>query len=163
GIPALSARDMAYFKDMLETAATEIVEFSRTAEEQEQRISELSRELSGRYQFANIIGKAAPMQRLFALLEKVVDSESTVLIAGDAGEASARHPGGNLHPGRRYAAAGRRCSDHRRDQPRPQVDGGAARIPRRPLLPPERPQHRGPALALTARGPAGPRRSLPAQ
>src|SRR5439155_8795071 len=46
---------------------------------------ELSRELSGRYRFGDIVGKAPAMQRLFALLEKVVDSESTVLITGENG------------------------------------------------------------------------------
>jgi transcriptional regulator with PAS, ATPase and Fis domain len=84
-VPALSARDMAYFKDLLETTATEIVEFSRTVAEKEKRIEQLSAALGGRYQFGNIVGKSAAMQRLFSLLEKIVDSESTVLITGENG------------------------------------------------------------------------------
>ncbi len=85
GIPSLSAQDMGYFKDLLETTVEEIVEFSRTIDQKEARIAQLSRELGGRYQFGNIVGKSAAMQRLFAVLEKVVDSESTVLVTGENG------------------------------------------------------------------------------
>ena len=44
-VPSLSARDMDYFKDLLETTVAEIVEFSRTVEQKEARIAQLSREL----------------------------------------------------------------------------------------------------------------------
>ncbi len=87
-IPSLPARDMSYFKDLLETTVAEIVEFSRTVDQKEQkeaRIAQLSRELGGRYQFANIVGKSPAMQRLFGVLEKVVDSDATVLITGENG------------------------------------------------------------------------------
>ena len=85
GIPSLPARDMSYFKDLLETTVAEIVEFSRTIDQKEARIVQLSRELGGRYQFANIVGKSPAMQRLFGLLEKVVESEATVLVTGENG------------------------------------------------------------------------------
>ncbi len=84
-VPSLSARDMDYFKDLLETTVAEIVEFSREVESKEARIAQLSRELGGRYQFANIVGKSPAMQKLFQLLEKVVESESTVLVTGENG------------------------------------------------------------------------------
>ncbi len=84
-VPSLSAKDMDYFKDLLETTVEEIVEFSRTVDQKEARIAQLNRELGGRYQFANIVGKSVAMQRLFAILEKVVDSESTVLVTGENG------------------------------------------------------------------------------
>ena len=84
-VPSLSATDMDYFKDLLETTVEEIVEFSRTVEQKEARIAQLARELGGRYQFGNIVGKSPAMQRLFAVLEKVVESESTVLVTGENG------------------------------------------------------------------------------
>ncbi len=84
-VPSLSARDMDYFQDLLETTVEEIVEFSRTVESKEARIAQLNRELGGRYQFGNIVGKSPAMQRLFGVLEKVVDSESTVLVTGENG------------------------------------------------------------------------------
>jgi two-component system, NtrC family, response regulator len=45
----------------------------------------LTRELQDRYQFGNIIGKSAPMQRIYQLIEKVSPSKATILITGDSG------------------------------------------------------------------------------
>ena len=84
-VPSLSVESMDCFQDLLETTVGEIVEVSQAASRQEARIAQLSRELGGRYQFANIIGKSQAMQRLFSVLEKVVDSESTVLVTGENG------------------------------------------------------------------------------
>jgi two-component system NtrC family response regulator len=45
----------------------------------------LSQELQERYQFGNIIGKSAPMQRIYQLIEKVAPSRATILITGESG------------------------------------------------------------------------------
>jgi two-component system, NtrC family, response regulator len=45
----------------------------------------LTRELETRYQFGNIIGKSASMQRIFQLIEKVAPSKATVLVTGESG------------------------------------------------------------------------------
>lgn len=45
----------------------------------------LTRELQDRYQFSNIIGKSAPMQRVYELIEKVAPAKATVLITGESG------------------------------------------------------------------------------
>jgi two-component system response regulator PilR (NtrC family) len=45
----------------------------------------LRRELAQRYTFSNIIGKSAKMQAIFALVERVARTGSTVLIAGESG------------------------------------------------------------------------------
>ena len=45
----------------------------------------LTRELQERYQFGNIIGKSAPMQRIYQLVEKVAPAKATVLITGESG------------------------------------------------------------------------------
>jgi two-component system, NtrC family, response regulator len=45
----------------------------------------LTRELQDRYQFGSIIGKSAPMQRIYQLVEKVAPSRATVLITGESG------------------------------------------------------------------------------
>jgi two-component system, NtrC family, response regulator len=45
----------------------------------------LTRELQERYQFGHIIGKSAPMQRIYQLIEKVAPSKATVLITGESG------------------------------------------------------------------------------
>ena len=46
---------------------------------------ELRKELAAKYSFADIIGRSPEMQRLFAILPRVADSDSTVLITGPSG------------------------------------------------------------------------------
>ncbi len=48
-------------------------------------VDELKRELKDKYQFKNIIGQSGPMQEVFRAMEKVVDSNVTVLITGESG------------------------------------------------------------------------------
>jgi len=45
----------------------------------------LRRELEQKYTFANIIGKSRPMQEVFALVERVARTSSTVLVHGESG------------------------------------------------------------------------------
>ena len=45
----------------------------------------LRSELQERYSFDNIVGKSEPMQRVFALVEQVAPSRSTVLVTGESG------------------------------------------------------------------------------
>lgn len=45
----------------------------------------LRKELAGRYRFGNIIGRSARMQRIFATVEKISKTSSTVLIQGESG------------------------------------------------------------------------------
>ena len=47
--------------------------------------TQLKRELKERYEFSNIVGKSAPMQKVFQYISKVADSNATVLILGESG------------------------------------------------------------------------------
>lgn len=47
--------------------------------------AQLRREVRGRYQFEEIRGKSPALQRVLALVEKVVDSDTTVLVTGETG------------------------------------------------------------------------------
>jgi PAS domain S-box-containing protein len=48
-------------------------------------VEELRAEIAGRYTFADILSKNREMQRLFAMLPQVAESDSTVLIEGESG------------------------------------------------------------------------------
>jgi len=48
-------------------------------------VDELKRELKDRYQFKNIIGQSGVMQEVFRAMEKVVNSNVTVVIHGESG------------------------------------------------------------------------------
>jgi len=45
----------------------------------------LKQQLKGKYTFDNIIGRSARIQDMFKMMEKVLETESTVLIRGDSG------------------------------------------------------------------------------
>src|SRR2546428_708878 len=51
----------------------------------DETIQTLSSELSEKYKSENIIGKSGPMLEIFRLLEKVCNSDSTVLVNGESG------------------------------------------------------------------------------
>src|SRR5207253_5980016 len=63
----------------------ELAAYQNAVAERERNSQALRRELTGRYRFADIVGKSAPMQRLYALLDKLVGSDITVLITGENG------------------------------------------------------------------------------
>ena len=46
---------------------------------------ELRAQLGKRYEFASIIGRSAPMQEIFATIERVAPTRATVLVAGESG------------------------------------------------------------------------------
>ena len=48
-------------------------------------VEELRKELTGRYTFFDMVSKSKEMHRLFALLEQVAESDSTVLLQGESG------------------------------------------------------------------------------
>lgn len=45
----------------------------------------LKKELKSKYHFPGIIGSSAEMQKVYALIEKIADTDSTVLITGESG------------------------------------------------------------------------------
>ncbi|MFW6132446.1 MAG: sigma-54 interaction domain-containing protein [Planctomycetota bacterium] len=49
------------------------------------QVEQLQKELQARYTFEDIVGRSAPMMRLFDVLPQVAESSSTVLIAGPSG------------------------------------------------------------------------------
>ena len=64
-----------------------LIVLSRVVEEKQlrQELVSMREELAGRYSFANIIGKSAPMQQVFDLISRVATSAATVLIRGGSG------------------------------------------------------------------------------
>jgi len=53
--------------------------------ELENEVSQLREQLGEGFRFRNIIGKSPGMQKIFSTLEKVIDTDSTVLIIGESG------------------------------------------------------------------------------
>ena len=52
---------------------------------EQEKVEKLKGELGIRYKFDKMIGKSGKMQKLYSLLDRVCDSEATVLIRGENG------------------------------------------------------------------------------
>jgi len=84
-LPVLSAKDVEYLTQLINLVVDEILVTQKTLSDERKKVDELSKELGVRYGFDQMIGKAAPMQTLYRLLERVCDSDSTVLVHGENG------------------------------------------------------------------------------
>src|SRR5205085_9457360 len=84
-IQRIGEREVPLLADLMDTTVEEIAAYQNAVLHQERRIQDLQDELGGRYRFADIIGKSEPMRRLYALLDKLVASDVTVLIHGENG------------------------------------------------------------------------------
>src|SRR5262249_22444211 len=80
---APSRRDDGFLAELIELSAEEMVTFS--TEMQRERRAAGGRELATRYAYEGIVGRSRGMQELYHLLDKVIDSDSTVLIQGENG------------------------------------------------------------------------------
>ncbi len=85
-LPVLGDDNLEKLADLLEYGASEIAAYeAERARKEERDIQALSRGSGEHYRFEDIIGRSGPMQEIFKLLEKVSNSEATVLINGESG------------------------------------------------------------------------------
>jgi transcriptional regulator with GAF, ATPase, and Fis domain len=80
-----SGLQVEQLRDLLRLGADEIQDYHAELKRRERELSLMSQELSGRHRFENIVGNSRAMQNVFRLLEKIIESESTVLIQGESG------------------------------------------------------------------------------
>ncbi|MBI3183822.1 MAG: sigma 54-interacting transcriptional regulator [Myxococcales bacterium] len=84
-IPLMAQAEVDKLTDLLEFAVNEIANYEAEMTKKDETIQSLSSELKDRYKFENIVGKSGPMLEVFRLLEKVCNSDSTVLVNGESG------------------------------------------------------------------------------
>lgn len=78
-------RELEYVKELTELMAEEMVSFHTEISKRESHIHELSSQVGEKYRYHAMIGKSKKMQQIYALLEKISNSESSVLIQGENG------------------------------------------------------------------------------
>jgi two-component system response regulator HupR/HoxA len=81
----LSAEGETFLKDLLELVVREILVYRGEVARKERRLDRLAQELAERFSYGNIIGKSPPMRELYRLLDKVSNTESTILVTGENG------------------------------------------------------------------------------
>ncbi|SMF69973.1 sigma-54 interaction domain-containing protein [Pseudobacteriovorax antillogorgiicola] len=84
-LPVLSEKELRYLTELITLVVDEILVMHKFLDDEKSRVSELSKELGVRYGFDRMIGKSLPMQELYRLLERICDSDATVLIQGSNG------------------------------------------------------------------------------
>jgi transcriptional regulator with PAS, ATPase and Fis domain len=84
-IPLMGVSEVEKISDLLEFGVNEIANYEAELNKKDATIQSLSSELTDRYKFENIVGKSGSMLEVFRLLEKVCNSDSTVLINGESG------------------------------------------------------------------------------
>ena len=84
-IPQMSEEEIDQLCDLLEFGADEIQNYHGELKRREKELTSITQELGERYRFENIVGTSRSMQQVFRLLEKIIESESTVLIHGESG------------------------------------------------------------------------------
>ncbi len=84
-VPVMDASETGKLSDLLEFAVNEIASYEAELSRKDETIHTLSNELSDRYRFEKIIGRSSAMTEVFKLMEKVANSDSTVLINGESG------------------------------------------------------------------------------
>ncbi|MFZ5468451.1 MAG: sigma 54-interacting transcriptional regulator [Myxococcota bacterium] len=84
-LPLMNPPEVEKLSDLLEFGVNEIANYEAELSKKDETIQTLSSELSDRYKFENIVGKSGPMLEVFRLLEKVSNSDSTILVNGESG------------------------------------------------------------------------------
>ncbi|MBL7716057.1 MAG: sigma 54-interacting transcriptional regulator [Bdellovibrionales bacterium] len=84
-LKVLSGGERKYFYELVDLVAQEIVTFHTEISKREERITALNTELGHRYRYDQMIGKSKPMQELYGMLDKIKNSDSTVLVQGENG------------------------------------------------------------------------------
>jgi len=82
-VPIVTREKLEVFKGLLETMVEEMVSYQREITKGETFSS--PPEMERRFDFSSIVGKSPPLLKIFATLEKIIPSDSTVLLLGESG------------------------------------------------------------------------------
>ena len=84
-VKVLERDEMPYFSELSDLVSQEISTLHKEITLREDRIQELNSQLGIRYKYDSMIGKSKPMQDVYSLLDKIKNSESTVMVQGENG------------------------------------------------------------------------------
>ncbi|MEK6584204.1 MAG: sigma 54-interacting transcriptional regulator [Nitrospirota bacterium] len=82
-VPVVNSEKLEVFKGLLQTMVEEMVSYQReiTKEEHPSPFTEMM----NKFDFSSVVGKSAPLLKIFGTLEKIIPSDSTVLLLGESG------------------------------------------------------------------------------
>ncbi len=82
-VPVITTEKLEVFKGLLQTMVEEMVSYQReiTKEEPPNMLTEMQK----KFDFSSVVGKSVPLLKIFGTLEKIIPSDSTVLLLGESG------------------------------------------------------------------------------
>jgi len=83
--PWLSREDVSFVVELLQAATEEIAVYYGDTLRKQRKHSAIESPFATRYSYDAIIGRSKPMHDLYSLLDRIVQSDSTVLIQGENG------------------------------------------------------------------------------
>ncbi len=84
-LPRVDEMSLQYLCELIASVVREVAMYHRELLEKDRSIAKLTEELHGKYAFGAIIGASRPMRDMLSMLEKVCNSDSTVLVQGENG------------------------------------------------------------------------------
>lgn len=84
-LPTMSKKEVEYLTELVDVVIEEVLTLRKTLSESGERLEALSQELSEKWDFGKMVGRSAPMIRLFKLLGRVCESDATILVTGENG------------------------------------------------------------------------------
>lgn len=84
-IPVLTMKEVGYLQELIQMVVGEIILTQASLSDEQKLVEKLRGDLGTRFGFDNMIGKSSEMQKLYRLLERVADSEASILIRGENG------------------------------------------------------------------------------
>lgn len=81
----LSKKELQYLTELINLVVAEILMVQRDLSTEKEKVERLHIELGQRYNFDRMVGKSAPMQDLYQVLERVCESDATILVQGENG------------------------------------------------------------------------------
>lgn len=84
-IPRMSQEQLLLFQGLLGAMVEEILSFQREWRDRQAEADPSKKGLSQRYDFSAIIGESPAIQQVCEVLEKVIDTDATILLQGESG------------------------------------------------------------------------------
>ena len=84
-LTVLGEKEIQYLTELINLVVAEILMVQKDLSEEKQKVKRLHQELSKRYDFSQMIGTSLVMQDLYQMLERVCESDATILVQGENG------------------------------------------------------------------------------
>lgn len=84
-LTVLSEKEIQYLTELINLVVAEILMVQKNLSDEKQKVKRLHRELSRRYDFSQMVGTSLVMQDLYQMLERVCESDATILVQGENG------------------------------------------------------------------------------